>query len=56
MHPGTCRTHGHVTAEKQIPKLKFPFFITGLARGLAVARRYHCPNCGAKTSKTSATA
>jgi hypothetical protein len=39
-----------VKAEKQLPKLKFPFIITGVARGLAAARRYHCPACGAKTT------
>lgn len=46
----TCRTHGKVTAEKPVPKLKFPFIITGIARGLAAARPYRCPTCGAKAS------
>ena len=36
----TCPTHGKVTAEKPVPKLKFPFIITGIARGLAAARPY----------------
>jgi hypothetical protein len=27
-----CPTHGLVTAEKKIPKLKFPFVVTGLWR------------------------
>jgi hypothetical protein len=48
--PGACPTHGQVTAEKQVPKLKFPFVITGVARSLAAARPYRCPNCGTKTS------
>jgi hypothetical protein len=47
---GTCPTHGQVKAEKQLPKLKFPFIITGVARGLAAARPYNCPTCGAKTT------
>lgn len=48
--PGTCPEHGPVTAEKQVPKLKFPFVITAVARGLATVRAYRCPNCGAKAS------
>jgi hypothetical protein len=46
--PASCPTHGRVTAEKQVPKLKFPFIITGVARGLAAARPYRCPSCGAR--------
>lgn len=46
--PGTCRTHGHVTAEKQLPRLTFPFLVTGIARGWAAMRPYRCPRCGAK--------
>jgi hypothetical protein len=48
--PAKCPTHGKVMAEKQVPKLKFPFVITGLARGIAAARPYRCPSCGTKTS------
>jgi hypothetical protein len=48
--PGTCPAHGEVAAEKRVPKLKFPFIITGIARGLAAARPYRCPTCGAKAS------
>jgi ABC-2 type transport system permease protein len=47
---GTCGTHGSVNGEKQVPKVKFPFFITGVARGLASLRPYRCPDCGAKLS------
>jgi hypothetical protein len=50
---GRCPAHGSVTAEKQLPKLKFPFVITGVARGLASARAYRCPACGEKTSAPS---
>jgi hypothetical protein len=46
--PGTCPTHGRVTAEKDLPKLKFPFVITAIARGAAAMRPYRCPACGAK--------
>jgi hypothetical protein len=46
----TCPTHGQVTAEKQVPKLKFPFIITGIARGVAAAHPYRCPTCGTRTS------
>jgi len=46
--PGTCATHGQVTGEKQVPKIKFPFVITGIARGAAALRPYRCPQCGAK--------
>lgn len=47
---GTCPTHGHVTAERQVPKLKFPFFITGIARAAAQRRPYRCRECGEKVA------
>jgi hypothetical protein len=46
---GRCTTHGQVSV-KQVPKLTFPFVITGVARGLAAGRPYRCPQCGAKLS------
>jgi hypothetical protein len=46
--PGTCPTHGQVTAEKKVPKLRFPFIISGIARALAAARPYRCPTCEQK--------
>jgi hypothetical protein len=45
-----CPSHGPVRAEKQMPKLKFPFFVTAPARGLAALRPYRCPTCGAKAA------
>ena len=48
-HPGTCAVHGAVSAEKPLPRLTFPFFITGPARMLALLRPYRCPSCGAAT-------
>ena len=47
---GTCRTHGRVQAEKQLPKINVPFVITAPARGFAAIRPYRCPACGAKVS------
>ena len=47
---GTCPTHGRVTGQKQVPKLKFPIVITGALRGFAVLRPYRCPDCGAKVA------
>jgi hypothetical protein len=49
-HQGACPTHGSVTAEKRIPRIKFPFFVTGVARGVAVLRPFRCPSCGAKVA------
>jgi hypothetical protein len=51
--PGTCPSHGPVAGEKKVPKLRFPFIITGIGRGLAAARPYRCPDCGAKTSASA---
>ena len=45
---GECPTHGQVTAEKQVPKLKFPIVVTGIARLAAEIRPYRCRDCGAK--------
>jgi hypothetical protein len=47
---GICPTHGQVAGEKNVPKLRFPFIITGIGRALAAARAYRCPTCGAKTT------
>jgi hypothetical protein len=46
--PATCPTHGRVTAEKKVPKIRFPFVVTGIARGAAAMRPYRCPQCGTK--------
>jgi hypothetical protein len=48
--PGICPTHGPVEARRDVPKIKFPFVITGTARGIAALRPYRCPECGAKVS------
>ena len=43
---GTCTTHGTVQAERQLPKLTFPFFVTAPLRYLAKRKPFHCPECG----------
>jgi hypothetical protein len=45
---GICATHGRVTAQKQLPKLKFPFLVSVPARAAAAMRPYRCPECGAR--------
>jgi hypothetical protein len=47
---GTCPTHGRVAAVREVPKLKFPFVISGAARGVAALRPFRCRECGAKVS------
>lgn len=47
---GSCPSHGRVRAEKRVPKLKFPFFVTAAARAAAVVRPFRCPSCGVKVS------
>jgi hypothetical protein len=49
-HQGSCPAHGQVTAEKRVPKIKFPFFVTSAARGAAAVRPFRCPTCGARVS------
>jgi hypothetical protein len=46
--PGRCPEHGDVVAEKRLPKLRFPFFVWGIRRLLALLGPYRCPTCGAK--------
>lgn len=47
---GSCPAHGQVTGEKRVPKLKFPFFVTAVARGAALLGPFRCPSCGVKAS------
>ena len=49
--PGRCETHGLVEGTRTMPRLVFPFIITGMLRLVAMARPYRCPRCGASTSK-----
>jgi hypothetical protein len=47
---GTCSTHGTVQAERQLPKLTFPFLITAPKRYLAKRKPYRCPECGSNVT------
>jgi hypothetical protein len=46
-----CDTHGTVEGTRQLPKLGFPFLITGPKRLVAMAAAFRCPQCGAKTAR-----
>ena len=48
--PDRCDTHGAVESTRQLPKLGFPFLITGPRRLVAMAGAFRCPRCGAKTA------
>ena len=43
---GTCSTHGTFEAERLLPKLTFPFIVTGSMRYLAKRKPFRCPECG----------
>ncbi len=47
---GRCPDHGTVEATKEVPKIRFPFFLYGTLRLLSSFRPYSCPDCGAKVS------
>jgi hypothetical protein len=49
--PGRCSTHGLVEGTRAMPKLRFPFIITGVMRLAATARPFRCPRCGDKAAK-----
>jgi hypothetical protein len=48
--PGRCSTHGLVESTRTMPKLRFPFIITGVMRLAAAARPFRCPRCGARAA------
>jgi hypothetical protein len=48
--PGRCSTHGLVEATRTMPRLRFPFIITGAMRLAAAARPFRCPSCGTKAA------
>jgi hypothetical protein len=43
---GTCARDGTVQAERQLPKLTFPFLITAPMRYFAERKPFRCPECG----------
>jgi hypothetical protein len=49
--PGRCETHGLVDSTRKMPRLLFPFVITGALRLVAMTRPFRCPRCGASTAK-----
>ena len=47
--PGTCPTHGRVTAESNCAEAQIPLRDHRRSpRGAAAMRPYRCPDCGAK--------
>jgi hypothetical protein len=49
--PGRCEAHGLVEGTRKLPRLIFPFIITGALRQVALTRPFRCPRCGAATTK-----
>lgn len=56
--PSTCENHGAVEgtrkrskAQGKMPRLLFPFIITGVLRLIAMTRPFRCPQCGATTTR-----
>jgi hypothetical protein len=47
---GTCPSHGHVTGEREIPRLRFPFIYWFAARKLAARKAFRCPQCRAEVA------
>jgi hypothetical protein len=50
--PGRCENHGAVEGTRKMPRLLFPFIITGILRLIAMTRPFRCPHCGANTTKS----
>jgi hypothetical protein len=46
-----CPDHGLVQATRQMPRLRFPFIVTGVMWLAALARAFRCPECGGKAAK-----
>ncbi len=49
--PGRCENHGAVDGTRKMPRLLFPFIITGALRLIAMTRPFRCPHCGAAITK-----
>jgi hypothetical protein len=49
--PSRCSTHGLIEGTRRMPKLRFPFIVTGAMRLVASARPFRCPRCGAKAAR-----
>lgn len=48
---GRCDEHGLVEGTRKMPRLLFPFIVTGIMRLVAMTRPFRCPRCGATTAK-----
>ena len=46
-----CADHGLVQATRQMPRLRFPFIVTGVMWLAALAGAFRCPECGAKAAR-----
>ena len=46
-----CQVHGLVEGTRKMPRLRFPFIITGVMRLAAMSRPFRCPQCGAAAAK-----
>ena len=49
--PGRCGTHGLVEGTRTMPRLLFPFIISGALRLVAMTRPFRCPRCGTSITK-----
>jgi hypothetical protein len=49
--PSRCATHGPVEGTRTMPRLRFPFIITGAMRLAATTRPFRCPRCGEKAAR-----
>jgi hypothetical protein len=49
--PSRCGTHGLVEGTRQLPRLRFPFIVTGIMRMVAMTRPFQCPQCGVRAAK-----
>ena len=49
--PSRCPTHGLVEGTRSMPRLRFPYIITGMLRLAAATRPFRCPHCGAKSAR-----
>jgi hypothetical protein len=43
---GTCPTHGHVTATREVAAPGFPFLLYAVRRYRTRQQPFHCPTCG----------
>lgn len=41
-----CETHGSVQAEREMPKMGWPFIYYAAVRAMAKRRPFRCPECG----------